>query len=222
MSLCELFLRLVQTCGLPMSICRFRWSPDPFIAQGWAVTQRPRARQVALRWLYPILELGYYWLGVANDDSAGNISYCHIAKMHMVSSMESSYCITTVDSTRGGQQPMVAGGCTIVTCWHITMALLVIVASVKCMCPLLATVALSGACAPWERVSLKCITEPTVTSFIFEARNPQRAMGHMVAPEPSLVERLLWSHGTHHSAVALLSREVGPELCDTWQRWSPP
>jgi hypothetical protein len=115
-SLCELFLRLVQTCGLPVSICRFRWSPDPFIAQGWAVTQRPRARQVALRWLYPILELGYYWLGVANDDSAGNISYCHTAKMHMVSSMESSYCITTVDSTRGGQQPMVAGGCTIVTC----------------------------------------------------------------------------------------------------------
>jgi hypothetical protein len=86
-----------------VSSCRFRWLSDPFIAQGQAFTQRPGARQVALRWLDPIEELGYNWLRVTNDDGMGNVSSYRTAILHMVSSVESSCRITTVTSTRGRQ-----------------------------------------------------------------------------------------------------------------------
>jgi hypothetical protein len=122
---------LDQTCGLPY---HFRWPSSPFIAQGRVVTQRPGARQVTLRWLDPIQKLGYYWLGVVNDDCVVNIPSYSTSILHAVSSVESSCCITTVASTRGGQQPMVAGGWTVAT-WHVTQALLVVVASIRCIRP---------------------------------------------------------------------------------------
>jgi hypothetical protein len=130
-----------------VSACLFQWLPGPFIAQAQAVTQRPGARHVALRWLDPIQEPGYYWLSVANDDGVENVLSCHTAILHTVSSMESSSRITTIASTRGGQQPMVAGGCTVAVCWHILSALLVIVASIMRVCPLPTTIALSVTCA---------------------------------------------------------------------------
>jgi hypothetical protein len=135
-SLCELVLRLVQTCGLLVSACRLWWLPGPFIAEGRTVTQRPDAQHMALRWLDPIQGLGYYWLGVANDDGMENIPSYRTTILHTVSSMESSCLITTVASTRGGQQPMVAGDCNVAIGWHVTPGLLVDVASVMHMCPL--------------------------------------------------------------------------------------
>jgi hypothetical protein len=85
-------------------------------------------------------------VGVANDDGVGNVPSYRTAILHMVSSVESSYRITIIALTRGGQQPMVDGGCTIVACWHVTPALLVVVASVRCVRPLPTTLALSGVC----------------------------------------------------------------------------
>jgi hypothetical protein len=57
---------------------------------------------VVLRWLDPIQELGYYWLGVVNDDGVGNVPFCRTAILHTVSSVESSCRIITVASTMGG------------------------------------------------------------------------------------------------------------------------
>jgi hypothetical protein len=58
--------------------------------------------------------------------------------------------------------------------------------------------------APWEHASLKCTVEPAATSFMLEARAPQRALGRVAAPDPSSAGRR------------------GPELWDTWQRRIPP
>jgi hypothetical protein len=55
--------------------------------------------------------------------------------------------MTTIASTRGGQQPMVGGGYTVAACWHVTPALLVVVASVMHVHPLPSTIALLGTCA---------------------------------------------------------------------------
>jgi hypothetical protein len=50
-------------------------------------------------------------------------------------------------------------------------------------------------------MSLKCTAEPAMTSFVLEARDPQRVVGH-VAPSSA--------------------RRRGLELQDTWQHQSPP
>jgi hypothetical protein len=97
---------------------------------------------VAPRRLDPTQELGYYWLGVANDEGVGNVLSCRTTILHTVSNVESSCRITTVVSTRGGQQRMVAGGCTVATCWRVMPVLLVVVASVRRVRPLSDIVAL--------------------------------------------------------------------------------
>jgi hypothetical protein len=57
-----------------------RCLPGPFIAQGWVITMRPGARQMAPMWLKPYTI--YRALGVAND------------VLHDVSSKESSCLLT--------------------------------------------------------------------------------------------------------------------------------
>jgi hypothetical protein len=58
------------------------------------------------------------------------------------------------------------------------------------------------------------MAKPAMTSFILEARNPQRAEGHVIALESSPTERRVWRRETRGSVGALLSREAGPELWD--------
>jgi hypothetical protein len=118
---------------------------------------------------------------------------------------------------------MVASGCTVAACWHVTLALLVVVASVRHVhpyrhCSNVKHVHLGNLCAraPWEHTSLKCTAEPAATSFIFEARGPQRAARHVVGPKSSPTGRRVWSCRIRGSAGALRSREAGLELRDTW------
>jgi hypothetical protein len=151
--------------------------------------------------------------------------------------------ITTVATTRGGQQPVVIGGCTVAASWHVTSALPVNVVFVKRVRLLPTTVALLCASDLPTR-------EPSyAASFTLEARNPQRAAGHVAALEPSrkgrsdMEPRNTWQHrcpprqggGTRGIAGTLLSREAGsgatrhmaasepslsgrqgPKLRDTW------
>jgi hypothetical protein len=50
----ELYCSNLPFLSLPFSSAPMKRSlPEPFIAQGWAVTLRPRARQMAPRWLKP-------------------------------------------------------------------------------------------------------------------------------------------------------------------------
>jgi hypothetical protein len=128
---------------------------------------------------------------------------------------------TTVATTRGSQQPVMVGSCTVATCWHITPALPVTAALVKCVTPLPATVVLSCVCA-LGTCEPSCATEPAASSFTLEAHGPQRTMRHMAALEPSSAESGVRSRGTHGSIRALLSREAGLESQDTWQPRSPP
>jgi hypothetical protein len=48
--------------------------------------------------------------------------------------------------------------------------------------------------------------EPAETSFILEIRGPQRAAGHVAAPEPSPIGKWVRSSGTRGSTRALPSR----------------
>jgi hypothetical protein len=50
---------------------------------------------------------------------------------------------TTIAMSRGGQQPVVVGGCTVVAYWHLAPALLITAAIIRHVRPLPATVALS-------------------------------------------------------------------------------
>jgi hypothetical protein len=121
---------------------------------------------------------------------------------------------------------MVASGCTVAACWHVTLALLVVVASVRHVnpyrhCSNVKHVHLGNLCAraPWEHTSLKCTAEPAVTSFIFEARGSTGALssreagsgapGYMVVPKPSSVGRrgpepwYTWQHVIAHPTLCL-------------------
>jgi hypothetical protein len=50
----ELYCSSLPCPSLPFSSASVKWClPESFIAQGWAVTLRPGARQVAPRWLKP-------------------------------------------------------------------------------------------------------------------------------------------------------------------------
>jgi hypothetical protein len=62
--------------------------------------------------------------------------------------------------------------------------LMVTTALVRRVRPLLATTALSGACALGTREP-SGTAESAATSFTLEARGPQRAVGHMAALKPS-------------------------------------
>jgi hypothetical protein len=57
---------------------------------------------------------------------------------------------------------------------------------------LMVTTALPGVCA-LETLNPSCTARPATLFFILEDHGPQRATGHMVAPEPSLVGR--WGPG---------------------------
>jgi hypothetical protein len=69
--------------------------PEPFIAQGWAVTLRPGARQVALRWLKPyttsriIMARSSKWCLVWHQQREAVLSY-HSVALNMVRTMVSS------------------------------------------------------------------------------------------------------------------------------------
>jgi hypothetical protein len=58
--------------------------------------------------------------------------------------------------------------------------------------------------------------------FILVAHDPLSAVGHVVAPEPTLVGRRVQNRGTQGGTGALPSREVGSKPWDTWRHQSPP
>jgi hypothetical protein len=50
----EIYCSSLPCLSLPFSSAPVKWRlPKPFIAQGRAITLRPKAQQVALRWLKP-------------------------------------------------------------------------------------------------------------------------------------------------------------------------
>jgi hypothetical protein len=110
---------------------------------------------------------------------------------------------TTVATTKGSQQTVMVGSCTLAACWHITPALPDTAALVKCVTPLPATATLSCVCALGTREP-SCATKPATSSFTLEAHGPQRTMRHVTALEPSSAEKR------------------GPEPWGTWQYQSPP
>jgi hypothetical protein len=93
--------------------------------------------------------------------------------------------------------------CIVAVCWHVTSALSVTAALFKHMCPLPVTAALSYACALGTRQPNRAAEQAT-SYFTLEARRPQRAVGRVVALEPSRTRR----------------PGLGP--WDTWQHMIPP
>jgi hypothetical protein len=67
------------------------------------------------------------------------------------------------------------------------------------------------------------MVEPAATSFILEAHGPQRAVGHVAAPEHSSQQGGR-SGATGHMAAPEPSSagRRGSELWDKWQHQSPP
>jgi hypothetical protein len=142
--------------------------------------------------------------------------------------------------TRGGQQPVVVGGCTEAADWHITPAIPATTAF-KRQCSTIMHVRLANMHVPQERASLA-------------ARPCQHHLSLYLRPTTLRELRSMWRHWspspqgggvqsywTPGSARALLSREMelgavvpmetpepspagrwGPELLDTQPHWSPP
>jgi hypothetical protein len=126
---------------------------------------------------------------------------------------------TIVATIRGGQQPVVVGGCTVADCWHATPALPVTAILVRRVCPLSTTAALSWACTIETREP-SCMAVPAASSFILEARSPQPWDTWLHCSPPERGDRVR-SGGSCDSTGVLLRKEAGLRLLNTWQHQNP-
>jgi hypothetical protein len=116
-----------------------------------------------------------------------SVAWCHPVGSHRHCSYDQGW-----STAYGGWH------CIVATCPHVMLALMVTATLVRNVHPLPATATLSYACALGTCEPSR-MTGPAATSFALEPRGPQRVVGYMAPPEPSLVGR--W----------------GSEPWDTWQ-----
>jgi hypothetical protein len=192
-----------------------RCMPDPFIAQGRAVTLCPRARQVVPGGWKPITVLGFLWLGIANDGLSGSWSSpCLIALprrarlatwLHPVASPD-----TIAVPCEWSTGPVLQCSFIVAACLHVLQALNAQLARASCRLMMALTLGVLETCMhTLETREPSCIGRPTRPFSIYlrpvalwERRDAwQRRYSHWSGDR-------VRSHRTRGSVGAHLCREV--------------